>query len=131
MINRCNYLKSAIVVILLIIITLWCNYFYACLDRSQQRTFPKSNNSLAFIEWVSQFTYNTHIESKYLFYSEFYLLDFPAIILFSEAVYIVLIIIMIYQQKRRLHSIVLCVSLIIFFALLQFLSSTLVLFVPG
>jgi hypothetical protein len=131
--KRLNCLKWATVAVLIIILVLWFDYFSACLYRSQRHILPETNNSLAFIEWVSRVIKGALIRSSLLFDGEFYLLDFSAVILFFELIYVVLLIVAIVtkKQKRILNIIFLCISLTFFFDLFQFLNSTLQLFVPG
>lgn len=133
MAKKLKFLKWATIAVLVIIVVLWLDYFSACLYWSQRHVLSETNRSLEFVQWVSRSTNGALSKSSYFFDGEFYLLDFSAVILFFELIYVVLMIVAIVakKQSRSLNIIFLCISLIIFFDLFQFLNSTSQLFVPA
>lgn len=131
--KRLIYIKRATIAIIVIIVVLWLNYFIECLYMSERIFFDVSNDALDFLRWVMERTKGTLVVHPTLFGSEFYLLDFSAVILFFEAVYVILLVVagILNKNKRMLYAIILCISLVLFFGLLRFLDATQKLFIPG
>lgn len=131
--KRLIYIKWATIAVLVIIVILWLSYFSECVYKSERHLFDVSNDALDFLKWVAKRTNGALVVRPTLFDSEFYLLDFSALILFFEAIYVILLVAagILNKNKRTLYAIIICISLVLFFGLFRFLNATQQLFIPA
>ncbi len=127
------YARWAIIAVLAIIVVLWISYFLDCLAKSQNHFFLENNYSLNFLRWVNRITNSALVLRIGIFDDIFYLEEFPRISIFVEVLFVILLAVVatLRKQKRKQYILKLCVSIICFVVLFDFLNATLKLFVPG
>ena len=128
-----NYVKWAIIAVLVVIVALWLSYFLDSLNKSERHFFLQSNYALNFLKWVNASTNGTLIIRTRLFDDNFYLEDFPGLSVFMEILFVILLVVSarIQKQRPKQYILKLCISILCFVLLFIFLNATLKLFVPG
>jgi len=127
------WVKSAIIVVLGIIVVLWLSYFLDSLNRSQHHFFLENNNALNFLRWINKVSNGALVLPVRLFDDNFYLENFPLVSVFAETLFVILLMVAAARQKhkRKEYVLKLCISILCFVVLFEFLEATLKLFVPA
>jgi len=127
------YVKCAVIFVLIIIVVLWLSYFLDSIYKSQHVFFLKNNYALNFLQWIAKVSNGALIFRYRIFDDVFYLEDFPGVSLFTESIFVILLVVtaILQKQRRKRYAWILCVSILCFVGLFEFLDSTLRLFVPG
>ncbi len=122
-----------IIAVLFIIVILWAAYFLDSLNKSQHHIFEENNSALNFLQWINRVSNGKLILQSRFLEDNFYLEDFPRVSLLAEIIFINLLVVVavLRKQKIKQYALKICISILCFLVLFEFLNSTLKLFVPG